>query len=92
MSTEAKRAAIVLETDIQERVAKLARQNKLSQGQIILTMLELCEGTPKFEEAIKNRQDAKNMNKRGKTAMLKELSKFSAEDLSALVEALKKRS
>lgn len=88
--SEAKRAAIVLEADIQDRVAKLARYHKLSQGHIILTMLELCEGKPEFEQAVQARREAKVSNKVGKTAMLKELAKLSADDLDALMKALKK--
>ena len=87
--TEAKRAAIVLEAEIQERVAKMARLYKLSQGQIILTLLELCEGTERFEKAIQDRREAKTSSRVGKTAMLKQLSKLSAEQLDELMKSLK---
>lgn len=89
--SQPKRSAIVLETEIQDRIAKLARLHKLSQGHIILALLEACEGKPEFEAAIKAKQDAKTSNKVGKTAVLKELSKFSAGDLDLLLKALKER-
>lgn len=84
-----KRNAIVLEGHIQEKVAKVAREHKLSQGQVVLTMLEMLEGKPEFEEALKAKRDTKVNSRTGKTAILKKLSKLTAEELEQLAASLK---
>lgn len=86
---ESKRTAIVLEADIQERVAVIAKEHKLTQGQVILTMLEMLTDKPEFIQALKAKREQKVNSRTGKTALLKKLSKLSAEELEALTKALK---
>jgi hypothetical protein len=84
-----KRAAIVLELDIQEKVATIAKTYKLSQGQVIQTMIDMVGTTPEFDAALKAKRTEKVSNRTGKTAILKRLSKLSAEELEALAKSLK---
>lgn len=87
--TEPKRTAIVLEADIQEKVATLAKTHKLSQGQVIQTMLDMLVPNPEFEVNLKAKREEKVSGRTGKTAILKRLSKLSAEELEALANSLK---
>lgn len=84
-----KRTAIVLEPEIQDKVASLAKNFKLSQGVVIDTMLELLAGKPEFEAALKAKREDKVGSRTGKTAILKRLSKLSAEELEELAKSLK---
>lgn len=86
--TAPKRTAIVLEADIQEKVAKVARLHKLSQGVVIDTMLDMVGETPEFVQALQARRTEKVQNRTGKTALLKRLSKLSAEELETLTANL----
>jgi hypothetical protein len=88
-ASTAKRAAIVLEQDIQEKVATIAKTYKLSQGQVIQTMIDMVGTTPEFDAALKAKRTEKVSNRTGKTAILKRLSKLSAEELEALAKSLK---
>lgn len=83
-----KRNAIVLDGAIQERVAKIAREAKLTQGVVILAMMDLLEGTPEFDAKLKELRDTKVGGRTGKTALLKKLAKLSAEDLERLAASL----
>lgn len=87
--TVQKRTAIVLEADIQEKVATIARDNKLSQGIVIQTMMDMLGGTPEFAAALKVKREDKVNNRTGKTAILKKLSRLSAEELEVLAAMLK---
>lgn len=87
--TTPKRTAIVLEADIQEKVATIAKTYKLSQGIVIQTMMDMVGNTPEFETALKSKREDKVSNRTGKTAILKKLSKLSAEELEELAKSLK---
>lgn len=87
--TTPKRTAIVLEADIQEKVATIAKTHKLSQGIVIQTMMDMVGNTPEFEAALKAKREDKVSNRTGKTAILKKLSKLSAEELEELAKSLK---
>lgn len=87
--TTPKRTAIVLEADIQEKVATIAKTHKLSQGIVIQTMIDMVGNTPEFEAALKAKREDKVSNRTGKTAILKKLSKLSAEELEELAKSLK---
>lgn len=84
-----KRTAIVLEADIQDKVATIAKNYKLSQGQVIQTMIDMVGTTPEFDAALKAKRIDKVSNRTGKTAILKKLAKLSAEELEALAANLK---
>lgn len=84
-----KRTAIVLDPSIQDRVADLAKDHKLNQGQVIEVMLDMLTGTPEFIAALKAKREEKVNSRTGKTAILKKLSKLSAEELEALAAQLK---
>lgn len=86
--TAPKRNAIVLDGAIQERVARLARDAKLTQGVVINAMMDLLEGTPQFEDKLKELRESKLGSRTGKTAILKKLSKLSAEELEKLAASL----
>jgi hypothetical protein len=86
--TAPKRTAIVLEADIQEKVAVIARHHKLSQGVVIQTMIDMVGDTPEFLERLKAKREDKVSNRTGKTAILKKLSKLSADELEALAAML----
>jgi hypothetical protein len=87
--TTPKRTAIVLEADIQEKVATIAKTYKLSQGIVIQTMMDMVGNTPEFDTALKAKREDKVSNRTGKTAILKKLSKLSAEELEELAKSLK---
>lgn len=87
--TTPKRTAIVLEADIQEKVATIAKTYKLSQGIVIQTMMDMVGNTPEFDAALKAKREDKVSNRTGKTAILKKLSKLSAEELEELAKNLK---
>lgn len=87
--TAPKRTAIVLEADIQEKVALIARDHKLSQGIVIQTMIDMVGDSPEFVERLKAKREEKMNGRTGKTAILKKLSKLSAEELEALAAMLK---
>jgi hypothetical protein len=85
----AKRTAIVLDPNIQDRVAALSKEHKLNQGLVIEAMLDLLDGKPEFVTALKEKRESKVNSRTGKTAILKKLSKLSAEELEALAAQLK---
>lgn len=87
--TTQKRNAIVLDADIQEKVATIARDHKLSQGIVIQTMIDMVGDTPEFTAALKTKRENKVNNRTGKTAILKKLSRLSAEELEVLAAMLK---
>jgi hypothetical protein len=87
--TTPKRTAIVLEADIQEKVATIAKTYKLSQGIVIQTMMDMVGNTSEFDTALKAKREDKVSNRTGKTAILKKLSKLSAEELEELAKSLK---
>jgi len=87
--TTPKRTAIVLEADTQEKVAAIARAHTLSQGIVIQTMIDMVGDSPEFLAALKAKRQDKVSNRTGKTAILKKLSKLSAEELEALASMLK---
>jgi hypothetical protein len=87
--TTPKRTAIVLEADIQEKVATIAKTYKLSQGIVIQTMIDMVGDTPEFDTALKAKREDKVSNRTGKTAILKKLAKLSAEELEELTKSLK---
>lgn len=84
-----KRTAIVLEAEIQDKVATLAKTYKLSQGIVIQTMMDMLGDKPEFDAALKAKRIDKVSNRTGKTAILKKLAKLSAEELEALAANLK---
>lgn len=86
---EPKRTAIVLSTQIQDRVAKLAKEHKINQGQVIEVMLDLLTDKPEFVEAMKTKRTEKVGGRTSKTSLLKKLSKLSAEELENLAKNLK---
>jgi hypothetical protein len=88
-ATAAKRTAIVLDPAIQDRVADLAKNHKLNQGQVIEVMLDMLTDKPDFIEALKSKREQKVSSRTGKTAILKKLSKLSADQLEALAAQLK---
>lgn len=84
----AKRTAIVLDPGIQDRVAVISKEYKLNQGLVIEVMLDMLQGKPEFEEALKAKRDIKVNSRTGKTAILKRLSKLSPEQLETLAARL----
>lgn len=82
--TTQKRTAIVLDASIQEKVAVIARAHKLNQGVVIETMIDMVSDTPEFIAALQAKREDKVSNRTGKTAILKKLSKLSADELEAL--------
>jgi hypothetical protein len=87
--TVPKRTAIVLDADIHEKVATIARDHKLPQGVVIQTMIDMVGDKPEFVARLKEKRDDKVSSRTGKTAILKKLSKLSAEELEALAAMLK---
>lgn len=86
---ETKRTAIVLDVTIQDRVAKLAKEHKINQGQVIEVMLDMLGDNPEFIQAMKDKREAKVGGRTSKTSILKKLSKLSAEELEELTKSLK---
>lgn len=86
---EPKRTAIVLDASIQDRVAKLAKEHKINQGQVIDVMLDLLADKPEFLEALKNKREEKVGGRTSKTALLKKLSKLSQDELEELAKKVK---
>ena len=84
-----KRTAIVLEPEIQDQVAVLARTHKLPQGLVIQTMIDMVRDKPEFIAALQAKRVEKVSNRTGKTALLKRLAKLSAEELEALTSNIK---
>lgn len=84
-----KRLAILLHPPVQKRVAAFAKDHKLSQSEVIEVFLELAESTPDLAERFTKKRDAKVSGRSGKTALLKKLSKLSAEELAALAAQVK---
>jgi hypothetical protein len=86
---EVKRTAIVLDETIQARVAKLAKEHKINQGQVIEVMLDMLADQPEFIVNLKEKREEKVSGRTSKTSLLKKLSKLSAEELEALAKNLK---
>ncbi len=84
-----KRLAILLHPPVQQRVAVIAREHKLSQSEIIEVLVDLLEATPNAAELFAKKRESKVSGRTGKTALLKKLSKLSAEELAALTAQLK---
>lgn len=83
-----KRTAIVLDPAIQDRVAALSKEHKLNQGLVIEVMLDMLQDKPEFVQALKEKRESKVNSRTGKTAILKRLSKLTAEELEALAAKL----
>lgn len=84
-----KRLAILLHPPVQRRVATYAKDNKLSQSEVVEVLLELADQTPDLAERFTKKREAKVSGRSGKTAILKKLSRLSAEELAALASQLK---
>jgi len=84
-----KRYAIVVEQTVQEKLAKIAKTYKISQGAVVETLMDSADMS-KLEEAFKARREAKVAGRTGKTAILKRLSKLTPEQLEALAAQLPK--
>lgn len=84
-----KRLAILLHPPIQREIAALAKEHKLSQSEIIEVMVEAIKDVPDMTERFTKRRESKVGGRSGKTAILKKLSKLSAEELEALAAQLK---
>jgi len=83
-----KRLAILLHPPVQQRVAVIAREHKLSQSEVIEVLVDLANTTPNIAELFATKRESKVNGRTGKTALLKKLSKLSAEDLAALAMQL----
>lgn len=84
-----KRLAILLHPPIQQRVATIAREHKLSQSEVVEVLVDLLDATPNAAELFAKKRESKVSGRTGKTALLKKLSKLSAEELAALAAQLK---
>ena len=84
-----KRLAILLHPPVQRKVAGFAKEHKLPQSEVVEVLLELAEQTPDIAERFAKKREIKVSGRTGKTALLKKLSKLSAEDLAALAAQLK---
>jgi hypothetical protein len=83
-----KRNAIILDEAIQQRVAALAKEHQLNQGEAIEVMMDMLQGKPEFNAAMKAKRDDKVNSRTGKTAILKRLSKLTPEQLNHLAASL----
>lgn len=84
-----KRYAIIVEQVVQEKLAKIAKTHKISQGAVVETLMEHAD-MDKLDAAFKARREAKVAGRTGKTAILKRLSKLTPEQLEALAAQLPK--
>jgi len=83
-----KRYAIVVEQSVQNKLAELAKQHKISQGAVVEELMGLVN-TDALAKALVARREHKVSNRSGKSAILKKLSKLSPEQLEALAAQMK---
>ena len=84
-----KRLAILLHPPVQRQVAALAKEHKLSQSEVVEVMIDAIKTVPDINERFTQKREAKVSGRTGKTAILKKLSKLSADELEALAAQLK---
>jgi hypothetical protein len=90
VDTKGKRQPVMLDADIQGRIAEYAKAYKLSQSDVIEVMEEMFSGSGRVDELLNAKREAKVSGRTSKTAILKNLSKLSAEQLEALTKMLPK--
>lgn len=86
-----KRLAILLYPHVQRRVAELAKTYTLSQSDVVEVMIGVLNAQPNIEELMKIKREAKVSGRSSKTAILKSLSKLSAEQLEELSRMIEKK-
>ena len=83
-----KRLAVLLYPEVQRRIAELAKTYTLNQSEVIEVMLDVLATQPNIEELMTAKREAKVSTRTSKTALLKSLSKLSAEQLEELAKML----
>lgn len=86
-----KRLAILLYPQVQRRVAELAKTHTLSQSDVVEVMVDLLNAQPNLEELMQAKRESKVAGRSSKTAILKSLSKLSAEQLEELSRMVEKK-
>lgn len=81
-----KRLAILLYPNVQRRIAELAKEHTLSQSDVVEVMLDNLLATPTHVEQLKAKREAKVSGRSSKTAILKSLSKLTADQLEELAK------
>lgn len=79
-----KRFAILVYPEVQQELAKLAKQYKVSQSIVAKTLLDLVD-RQKLDEVLKVKYVAKIEGRSSKTAILKRLAALNAEQLADLL-------
>lgn len=81
------RFSIIVDKSVQEKVAAIAKEHKISQSEVIMTLYENAD-----LEALKPKFEAKRevkVNTRGsKSALLARISKLSPEQMEKLLTAI----
>lgn len=85
-----KRLAILLYPNVQRRIAELAKEHTLSQSDVVEVMLDNLLANPGYAALLKIKRDAKVAGRSSKTALLKTLSKLSADKLEELAKLANK--
>lgn len=83
-----KRLAVLLYPNIQRQIAELAKTHTLNQSEVIEVMLDIALAQNDLAERMKAKREAKAGARGSKTAILKSLSKLSAEQLEELAKML----
>lgn len=86
-----KRLAILLYPQVQRRVAELAKTYTLSQSDVVEVMIEVLTAQPNLEALMQAKRESKVAGRSSKTAILKSLSKLSAEQLEELSRMVEKK-
>lgn len=83
-----KRLAVLLYPTVQRRIAELAKTYTLNQSEVIEVMLDILGAKPidQVEALMKAKREAKVATRTSKTALLKSLSKLSADKLAELTK------
>lgn len=87
-----KRQAVLLYPSVQRQIAELARAHTLNQSEVIEVAISVLGSTPadEVERVMKAKREAKLAARTSKTALLKSLSKLSADklaEISKLIES-----
>ena len=85
--TAERRFSVIVNKDVQENIAKLAKEHKISQSDVIMTLYENSDLV-----ALKSKFEAKRevkVNSRGsKSAVLAKIGKLTPEQLEKLLASL----
>lgn len=90
VETKGKRQPVMLDANIQGQIAEYAKAYKLSQSEVIEVALNLLGNSGKVDELLTAKREAKVSGRTSKTAILKSLSKLTAEQLEELAGMVKK--